>query len=327
MAANLRPLVRGLPYRSGDALVFVVGQREVRVGGDLAFVQDVLARCDGRRSVTELVAELDADQASVKGGADGGSDARELVEALLEQGVIVDCSEAWRIFHAQSSVGSGLFRAIDEETVAALERQSFEPGGPLEEPVSLTPARASLQELAERRASATPGSRPRSVTFPELSAVLVAMYGRGPRGRRTVPSAGGLYPLAVHVLVRSALDSIEPGLWWYDAAHASIRLASRDVVDTGELILSLPLTDALLSRGHPVIFVSADIERPSRKYSNRAYRFALMEAGASMQCAYLAGAELGVPVRAVGGFDDDRVHSFLDLPGGAVPLLAVLLGS
>jgi nitroreductase len=52
-----------------------------------------------------------------------------------------------------------------------------------------------------------------------------------------------------------------------------------------------------------------------------------MEAGAAMQNAYLAAAELAVPIRAVGGFDDPAVHDALDLPSDVRPLLALVLGS
>jgi SagB-type dehydrogenase family enzyme len=87
------------------------------------------------------------------------------------------------------------------------------------------------------------------------------------------------------------------------------------------------MNDELLAPGRPLLFVSADLERPSRKYSNRGYRYALMEAGAAMQNAYLAAAELGLPIRAIGGFHDDRAHEYLDLPEQVRPLLALLLGT
>ncbi|MBA2420939.1 MAG: nitroreductase family protein [Thermoleophilaceae bacterium] len=85
--------------------------------------------------------------------------------------------------------------------------------------------------------------------------------------------------------------------------------------------------DALLHSGNPVIVASAEVERPAFKYSNRAYRFALMEAGAAMQMAYLVGAEAGIPVRAIGGVDEASATRLLGLPGSAVPLLGITLGT
>ena len=45
-----------------------------------------------------------------------------------------------------------------------------------------------------------------------------------------------------------------------------------------------------------------------------------------MQMAYLAGIELSVPVRAIGGVDDVSAPELLGMPEGAVPLLGLTLG-
>jgi SagB-type dehydrogenase family enzyme len=100
-----------------------------------------------------------------------------------------------------------------------------------------------------------------------------------------------------------------------------------EAAEVDELFVAEPGCAALLARRQPILFLSADLERPSRKYGARAYRYALMEAGAAMQTAYLTATELGVPIRAIGGIDDGAVHRFLQLPDTAVPLLAILIGT
>jgi SagB-type dehydrogenase family enzyme len=82
----------------------------------------------------------------------------------------------------------------------------------------------------------------------------------------------------------------------------------------------------LLERGGPLIFISADIARPSRKYGARGYRYALIESGAALQSAYLAATEVGVPLRVIGGIDDRLAHEFLALPDSAVALMALIVG-
>jgi SagB-type dehydrogenase family enzyme len=315
---DLRPLAQAVARRDGDGLAFDVGPQVVHVRGDLDLVEEVLGLCDGRRTVGEIAAEV---------GDEVAADVSELVGTLAQHRVVVDCAEAWRLFHRQSSVGSGLYRAVDEATVLELQRQAFRPQGLLDRVESLRSRRGEVHALAERRASAVPARPPRPPTFAELSTLLSAMYGHGEAGGRPVPSAGALYPLILHAAVRSPLPPLEPGLWWYDPAADALRLASGDRAEAADLFVPQPVSDALLTRQHPVIFVSAELRRPSRKYASRSYRFALMEAGAAMQNAYLAGAELGLPVRAVAGFDDDRAHAYLSLPDGSVVLLAVLVGS
>ena len=42
---------------------------------------------------------------------------------------------------------------------------------------------------------------------------------------------------------------------------------------------------------------------------------------------YLVGAEAGIPVRAIGGVDEASATRLLGLPGSAVPLLGITLGT
>jgi len=155
--------------------------------------------------------------------------------------------------------------------------------------------------------------------------VLEAMYGAG--DPRPVPSGGALYPVVVHVVVLQSVGPLGAGVWWYDPASSALELVSEHVEELRSAFIPLPSTDALLERGHPVIYLSADLRRSGIKYGNRAYRLALMEIGAVMQNAYLVGAETGLPVRAVAGFDEAAATRVLELPDGAVPLLTLLLGS
>lgn len=319
---QMRPLAQGVPRSDGEAAVLPAGTVDVRIEGDSALLHAVLSRCDGSRSVTEIAAEL---------GEDAGEDVRELMSELSKHGALVDCTQAYRIFHSQSSVGSWLGRPIGDQELAALEAETFTP--PTATPDGATepllPEATSLTSLTAQRTSGRPGPEPRPVSFTELSSVLEAMYGRpAPASTRPpVPSAGALYPLALHVLVRSDTPPLSPGLWWYDPVRGELRLLRSERLETEGLFLEHPVTDPMLERGHPIVFVSADVERVSRKYANRGYRFTLMEAGAALQNAYLQGAALDLPVRAIGGFVDDRAHAFLELPDEALVLISILLGS
>jgi SagB-type dehydrogenase family enzyme len=168
---------------------------------------------------------------------------------------------------------------------------------------------------------------PRKVSAEELGAVLQAAYGLGRADRPTVPSAGGLHPLVLHVILREPLPAIRPGVWWYDWRHSRLRLVAPEAPEADELFLAHPVSDAILRRRQPVIFLSADMGRVERKYANRGYRFALMETGAAMQNAYLAAAELGLPIRAIGGFRDIATQRALGVSDVTLPFLALLLGA
>jgi SagB-type dehydrogenase family enzyme len=315
---TLRPLLAGPHRREREAVVIAVGRRDVRVGGDAALAEAILGACDGRRTLPELAAEV----------APGEEDAvRQLLGELLRQEAVVDCTQAYRLAHRHGSVGSPFFPELDDKGLRALGDERFQPAETSGEAVDLAPAPTSLGDLASQRRSAEAAGTPRPVAFEELSALLGAAYGGRRRGGRPVASAGGLYPLVLHVWARETVGPLAAGLWWYDPAAERLRAVPSRPAEVGDLFLSHPLSDGLLARGHPVVFVSADLARVSRKYGNRGYRYALMEVGAVMHAAYLIGAELDLPVRAIGGIHDQRTRAFLALPDGAEPLLALLLGA
>lgn len=311
---QLRPLAHRFGAERAGELVLRSGEREIAIRGNIGFVTGVLSRCDGHRTVPEIAAEL---------GVDAGEVSR-LLAPLLERDLVTDCTLAWRNFHRQSSVGSRLFREPDEAAAAELGRRS----APAHERVlrELRPGRGSLQELTGRRRSAVPKGAAREIGFEDLCSVLAVMYGNPDRGARPVPSGGGLYPLLLHVLVPRPLTPLEPGLWWYEPDRG-LWLVRAGELDTEGLFVSEPVTDELIGRGHPIVFISADLSRPSRRYANRGYRLALMEVGASMQNAYLMAAELGLPIRAFAGIVESEVDEFLEHSTHTRTFLAMLLGS
>lgn len=317
---DVRPLLAGTVRWTQDAAIVELGPTEVRVQGNVAMLRAILGGCDGRSTVAELVE---------RHGPDGGV----LLATLLDRRAIVDAEHAWRVLHRQSSVGSALGRAIDDAELAALQRGAFVPAQPTADgaAVPLGPAPSAAGALAAQRRSATPGARSVPATFAGLSAVLAAAYSvrRTDAGTNTgtVPSAGALYPLAVHVLLREPLGSASRGLWWSDPRTASLHRLGDPPADATALLVAEPSSAALLGRRQPIVFLSADLARPSRKYGARGYRYAVMEAGAAMEAAHLVATELGLPLRAIGGIDDGVVHRFLALPDTAVALLALLVGT
>src|ERR1700709_183514 len=100
-STDFRPLAGSFPAVEEGQLVFHLPQRDVRVAGDLELARIVLSRCDGRHPIGDVLEAVPAADTE---------DARQLIAELSEAGVVVDCAEAWRLFHAQSSVGSGLGR-------------------------------------------------------------------------------------------------------------------------------------------------------------------------------------------------------------------------
>jgi len=308
-----RPLLAGVVRREDGALVIRTAARAVRIDGDAALAAIVLERCDGHHGTADILA--------VVAPADRGA-ALDLLAALEAERAVVDCTQAWRVLQEQAGWGSSFFPAPSPADLARIATERWSPEAPGASSIALDPAPTTIAEVAAARTSALPRRTPRPVAFTELSALLGVMAGPS----RPAASAGALHPLVVHVILRTPLDPLAPGVWWYEADAGRLRPVREGIVDVHEAFLPLAPTDALLARGNPILVLSADVARTSGKYGNRAYRYALIEVGSAWQNAALAATELGVPARPVGGFAEAPLARLLGL-GDAQPLLAVLLGA
>ena len=312
---RFRPLLAAVPRVTESGVEMDVGERAVGVEGEPLEVARLLSLCDGSRTAEQVASQ-------------GGIEAAEVSELLVKlhgAGAVVDCGEAWRLFQAASAPTSRLLRAPTEEDVAEAGGGRFEPagsGGAL----PLRPTATEIDGALARRRSSGPHDPPRPVAFEELSAVLSRSYGGRPPAGRAVPSGGALYPLVLHVALGDELGGAGPGTWWYDpSAEALVPIRSGSEWRT-RILVPAEDTAAHLAHGQPIVVISAEISRAARKYGARAYRLALLEAGAAMQNAYLASASLGVPVRAMLGIDEGAAAEALELPDGTVPLLALFVG-
>lgn len=161
-----------------------------------------------------------------------------------------------------------------------------------------------------RRSCRTYSGRPLEIE--QLGTLAFLMHGIQASGRRTVPSAGGLYPLELYV-ISGNVTGRSPGLDHYDPRqHGLTRLASGDFLQNIAEAIFVP--EAL--EGAAAVFVlSAMFGRSKVKYGERAYRFALMEAGHATQNLCLAAEAAGLGACPIGGFIDDQMNDLIHVDG------------
>ncbi|MBF4624858.1 SagB/ThcOx family dehydrogenase [Clavibacter sp. VKM Ac-2872] len=183
--------------------------------------------------------------------------------------------------------------------------------------------------MAARR-SADPDELAAPLALAELATVLRFAYGqRGGGTGRFVPSAGGLYPLDLHVVVRAAegvaagihqLDPLEEALVDVSGLDRAGRLA--------RFRRAAPRAMAPLAEQAAVtIVITGSFERSRTKYGLRGYRLTLLEAGHVAQNALLVATALGLPSIGWVGFVDHELDAVLGLDGVTQSsLYAVSLG-
>ncbi|MFW9987407.1 MAG: SagB/ThcOx family dehydrogenase [Candidatus Odinarchaeota archaeon] len=129
---------------------------------------------------------------------------------------------------------------------------------------------------------------------------------------RTVPSAGGLFPIEVYTIINN-VEELEKGLYHYNIAQHMLELLKegdfRAEIAKGCL-------DQQMVYNSAVSFVwTAVIERSKWKYLQRCYRYIYLDAGHIGQNFYLIAEALGLGACTIGAIYDDEINDLLEIDG------------
>lgn len=164
----------------------------------------------------------------------------------------------------------------------------------------------------------------RSISQAELSQLLWAAQGvTSPRGYRTAPSAGALYPLEISVAV-GLVPELPAGIYRYRSAdHALIPSAAGD---RREELARAALNQRFVARAAVVMVMAAVYTRVCAVYGERGVRYTDMEAGHAAQNVSLQAMALGLGSVMVGAFDAAVVHRIAALAAEEEPLYLIPVG-
>lgn len=151
------------------------------------------------------------------------------------------------------------------------------------------------------------------LTFQDLADFLYYGYGRNPRGMKNVPSGGALYPLDIYVYCAN-VDQLEQGLYYYVSQKHGLKFLFDKKDDIKGIFSDMEIYNTV-KHASAYIFISSVFFRNIWKYSERGYRFTLLEAGHVAQNLNLIASAKGVDCLNIGGFYDLETNQFLDLDG------------
>jgi SagB-type dehydrogenase family enzyme len=162
------------------------------------------------------------------------------------------------------------------------------------------------------------------LTLTEVAQLLWAAQGiTDPRGFRTAPSAGALYPLELYV-VAGNVKNLSNGIYRYRPhSHDLLRVVQGDKrTDLCHAALGQPsVKDAAA-----VIVFSGVYERTTGKYGARGIRYVHIEVGHAAQNVYLQAVSLNLGTVVIGAFHDDAVKRILSMPAREQPLCIMPVG-
>lgn len=175
----------------------------------------------------------------------------------------------------------------------------------------------SLEEaIANRRSVREFTDEP--LSFNEISQLLWAAQGTtDPRGLRSAPSAGALYPLELYVATAE-------GAYHYLPRGHALQVVWEE--DRRPDLWEAGLKQSALQEAAAILVVTAVYQRTEAKYGERAERYVKLEAGHAAQNILLQAVALELGAVPIGAFYDDQVQAALALPGDHLPLYLIPVG-
>jgi len=176
--------------------------------------------------------------------------------------------------------------------------------------------------LSRRRSVRDFGAQP--LALAQVACLLWAAQGiTDPRGLRTAPSAGALYPLELY-LVAGAVTGLEPGSYRYLPRDGSVERVLAG--DQRAALAAAALGQSWLADAAVTLAFAARYGRTTRKYGQRGIQYVHIEAGHAAQNVLLTAVALNLGAAVVGAFDDKHVASVLGLPREETPLYLLPVG-
>ena len=178
----------------------------------------------------------------------------------------------------------------------------------------------SLEETIFKRKSIRSFSD-KEIEIEKISQLLWVAQGKN-ISKRTVPSAGAIYPLEIYVFLKNK------GLYLYFFRKALLKMEIEE--DPNESFLKLlaqySLNQNFIYEAPLNIIICVDFPKIIRGYGARGKRYALIEVGHCAQNIHLEAVSLGLGSVPIGAFRDKEIMEHLKLPENIDPIYIIPIG-
>ncbi|MCX7641048.1 MAG: SagB/ThcOx family dehydrogenase [Elusimicrobiales bacterium] len=181
-------------------------------------------------------------------------------------------------------------------------------------------SKKTLDEAIYNRKSIRSYKKDEYISLDIFSKFLWASYGKSSSGRKTVPSAGAIYPMKIYVVVGN-VKGLEQGIYEYDEENHSVKLLKKGDFRSDLAISSYK--QMFVADSSFIIIVSANYFKITLRYGERGYRYTYMEAGHIGQNIHLIASSLELGTVMIGAFDGDKVKKILDIENEVLYIIPV----
>ena len=167
------------------------------------------------------------------------------------------------------------------------------------------------------------------LTLNQVSSLLWACGGKKvdavTAASRTIPSAGGTFPLEIYLVVgKDGVKGMSQGIFHYSVEKHALELLSGN--DARSILSKACRDKGFLTQAPASIVIGAIYNRTTNRYGDRGVRYVHMEVGHACQNVYLMAVDLGLATVEVGAFDDTEVKKALGIADPVEPLIVLPLG-
>lgn len=306
---------------SSNKTTFNTLSKEVVVDAPGPVIKKIISLCDGSKYLKEIVDLLakDWDRESIEG----------LIGVLIQKQVIVDGKTLDKEFWTSITNPMRFPTNVSNDRVAELVAQATQRHREESAKKTYQPSVSDLSELMSHRKSVRTFSG-ESIEFQTVIDLLWSAYGecltKDGKSHRSIPSAGALYPLMIHVGLFAKTGELESGV--YRVIYGQDRSIGFNLVSTDILRFARAfLSPAGIQKGvHGVIVISGSFSVSNQKYGNRSMLYIPLEAGHSAQNILLEATRQNVATLEIGGFVDELLAKSIELPENYHPLTLVAFG-
>ncbi len=315
------PIIWSSALITNNKTTFTTLSKEVIVEAPRAVIVQLLDVCNGGRKLYEVIDVLSQnwDNISIK----------SLIEELFQKQVIVNGKTLESMFWKTVTNPMQFPTNISDEDVVRLVLQATRRHRQKNLKKIYKLSKSDLSKIISHRKSVRIFSG-ETVDFQNVINLLWSAYGEcqtaDGQSHRSVPSAGALYPLIIHIGLFAKTGDLDPGI--YRVLYGQKNSVGFKSVSTDMLRFARSfLNPAGIQQGiHGVIIISGSFTVSNQKYGNRSMLYVPLEAGHSAQNILLEATRQDIATLEIGGFVDELLAHAIELPDKYHPLTLVAFG-
>lgn len=184
-------------------------------------------------------------------------------------------------------------------------------------PEPKTKGQVSIEEAIANRRSVR-GYKDEPLTLAEISQLVWAAQGitDSDLGKRSAPSAGGIYPVEIYVVVQN-VEGLEAGVYHYVPAVNVLEEVFLEEVS--ERLSGTALGQDFIAEAPVNLIVTGNAPIVMEKYGNEGMKYTNIEIGHVSQNIYLQAEGLGLGTVTIGALNEEAIRHVLDLPSEHTP--------